>query len=118
MCSLCKNHNYKVPIKNHKYICPYSKCLCVLCMLVREKNVVMARQIALRRKQKSINESSNCQTQSISENNQSNCYLTKKQKLLLILQKLFPKLSKFKLENLLQLYNYKVFDILEFLVLQ
>ena len=50
-CALCKAHGYAVELKGHKRRCPWQKCKCLKCELVKNKRLIMAAQIRLRRDQ-------------------------------------------------------------------
>ena len=50
-CALCKAHGYAVALKGHKQRCPRQKCKCPKCELVKNKRLIMAAQIRLRREQ-------------------------------------------------------------------
>ncbi|KAI1280457.1 Doublesex- and mab-3-related transcription factor A2 [Halotydeus destructor] len=52
MCVRCRNHGLEKKVKGHKSHCPHKDCTCKECKLVKKRQRVMARQIALRRRQK------------------------------------------------------------------
>ncbi|KAF2351713.1 DM DNA-binding domain, partial [Trinorchestia longiramus] len=50
-CRLCHNHGIIIPIRGHKYVCPYNKCTCSNCKVTLKRRHFVKEQLKITRRQ-------------------------------------------------------------------
>lgn len=50
-CSQCKAHGHNIDLRGHKRLCQFKDCVCENCNFIRERQKIMAKQVALSRQQ-------------------------------------------------------------------
>lgn len=53
-CARCRNHDFKVAVKGHKRHCPFKDCECDKCILIKERQVLMKKQLSIKQRQHDV----------------------------------------------------------------
>lgn len=53
-CTLCRNHNIKVPVTGHKNECSFASCDCILCQLTNHVKIVSLKERKCQREMEKV----------------------------------------------------------------
>lgn len=65
VCARCRNHGIKVMLKGHKKICPHKLCDCSKCLVTKDRQSFIAKEIAMHRYEIKSKSDSDCNLQGI-----------------------------------------------------